>query len=59
MINIQIENISDEAVKAAMKSLEPALKKGCCGYAKFVLIQEGLKSTLRTSLTKHLNPTQL
>ena len=51
---MKIENIADRAVRAAMESLEPELKKGSCGYAKFVLIQEGLKSSLRTSLTKHL-----
>ena len=51
---MKIENIVDRAVKAAMESLGPELKKNSCGYAKFVLIQQGLASTLRSSLTKHI-----
>jgi hypothetical protein len=55
MTNTETIIVTDKAVRAAMTSLLPELKKKSCGYAKFVLIQQGLTSTLRKSLTQHFS----
>jgi hypothetical protein len=42
-----------KAVRAAMETLAPELKKRSCGYAKYVLISESLTKSLQASISKH------